>query len=117
MPRKKKIDLQNEWNDWNRMLANETDEIFAPLPKLSDMLIIKTKWNIKNPKTKGVKTEAVPKSNKWENTIKHYAKLYEISVLDSKGKMKSVNHLSNDIYEFEKKNRPIDGLYPFLKIK
>jgi hypothetical protein len=115
MPRNKIIDSRKEWNDWNQMLANETDEIFAPSPKLSDIKII-NKFNVKNPKLRGVKIEATPKSNKWDNTIKHYAKIYGITVLDNKGKMKSVNHLSNDIYDYERRNRPTDGLYPFLKI-
>jgi hypothetical protein len=56
-------------------------------------------------------------SNKWSNSIKHYAKLYEISVVDDKGKLKSVNRLSNEIYAFEKENKPEDGLYPFLRAK
>jgi hypothetical protein len=116
MPKKKSINPRNEWGEWNKMIARQADDVFSPSPKLSDMKIL-NKWNIKNPTTKGVKTEATPKSNKFENTIKHYAKIYEISVLDEKGRMKSVNHLSNDIYDYERRNRPPDGLYPFLKIE
>lgn len=116
MPKKKPINPQNEWGRWNRMIARDADAIFSPTPKTSDMKVL-TKFDIKNPKVKGVKTEATQTSNKWANSIKHYAKLYEISVLDDKGKPKSVNKLSNEIYAFEKENKPADGLYPFLKAK
>jgi len=116
MPKKKSINPQNEWGRWNRMIARDADTIFNPTPKLSDMKVL-TKWNIKNPKVKGIRTEATQSSNKWSNSIKHYAKLYEISVVDDKGKLKSVNKLSNEIYAFEKENKPADGLYPFLKAK
>ena len=111
--RKKTVNPRNEWGSWNRMIAREADKIFAPTPKTSDLNILK-KWNVLNPKVKGVKTEAIPSSNKWSNTIKHYAKIYEISVLDDKGRMKSVNQLSNEIYDYERRNRPSDGMYPFL---
>jgi hypothetical protein len=117
MPKKKKpINPQNEWGNWNRLIAKEADNIFTPTPKTSDMKVL-TKWNIKNPKVKGIRTEATQSSNKWTNSIKHYAKLYEISVLDDKGKPKSVNKLSNEIYAFERENKPADGLYPFLNAK
>ena len=56
------------------------------------------------------------KSSEWNNTIKAYAKRYDISVM-TENKPKSVNHLSNDIYEYEKKNRPTRPMYPFLEIK
>jgi hypothetical protein len=111
--RKRPVNPRNEWGAWNRMIARDADAIFAPTPKTSDLNIAK-KWSVVNPKTKGVKTESTPSSNKWSNTIKHYAKIYEISVLDDKGKMKSVNQLSNEIYDYERRNKPSDGLYPFL---
>jgi hypothetical protein len=53
---------------------------------------------------------------KFEN-IKHYAKLYGISVLKPDGKPKSVNKLSIDIYDYEKTKNVRNGLYPFLNIK
>lgn len=53
--------------------------------------------------------------DKFKN-IKHYAKLYGISVLKD-GKPKSVNQLSIDIYNYELENKVNNGLYPFLKIK
>lgn len=56
------------------------------------------------------------KSNEWKNTIKAYAKRYEISVMEG-DKHKSVNRLSNEIYNYEKKNRPPAPMYPFLNIK
>lgn len=55
-------------------------------------------------------------NDKFKN-IKYYAKLYDISVLNDKGKYKSVNQLSLDIYEYEKRNNVKNGLYPFLYIK
>lgn len=55
-------------------------------------------------------------NDKFKN-IKHYAKLYDISVLKENGTPKSVNQLSLDIYEFEKKHNVKNGLYPFLYIK
>ena len=55
-------------------------------------------------------------SDKFKN-IKHYAKLYGISVLNDAGKHKSVNKLSVDIYDYERKNSVKNGLYPFLRIK
>jgi len=55
-------------------------------------------------------------SDKFKN-IKHYAKLYGISVLNDSGKHKSVNKLSVDIYDYERKNNVKNGLYPFLRIK
>lgn len=55
--------------------------------------------------------------NKWDNTMKAYAKKYSISVLDDKKAYKSVNQLSNEIYNHEKKNRPPKPFYPFLNIK
>jgi len=116
MPKKKSINPRNEWGAWNRKIANEADPIFAPTPKLSDMKILR-KYEKSNPKVKGVSTEAKPHSNKWGNTVKHFASLYEISVLTDKGMPKSVNQLSNEIYQFEKENKVDEGLYPFLKIK
>ena len=55
-------------------------------------------------------------SDKFKN-IKHYATLYGISVLNDSGKHKSVNKLSVDIYDYERKNSVKNGLYPFLRIK
>jgi hypothetical protein len=57
------------------------------------------------------------KSKFWNNSIKSYAKKYKISVLDENGHYKSVNQLSNEIYEYEKENRPKNPLFPFLDIK
>ncbi len=54
-------------------------------------------------------------NDKYQN-VKYYAKLYGISVLKDNGKHKSVNELSNDIYEYEKTNYVENGMYPFLKI-
>lgn len=48
--------------------------------------------------------------------IKYYAKMYGISVLKPNGKRKSVNQLSNEIYEYEKRYNVKNGLYPFLYI-
>lgn len=56
-----------------------------------------------------------PKKDKFKN-IKHYAKLYGISVLKD-GKPKTVNELSIDIYNYELTHQVKNGLYPFLKIK
>lgn len=56
------------------------------------------------------------KKNIWDSSLKAYAKKYDISVLDDKGKFKSVNALSNDIYKYEKEHRPIDPFYPFLRL-
>jgi hypothetical protein len=114
--RKKPVNPRNEWGAWNRMIARDADNIFAPTPKTSDLHIVK-KWAVNNPKTNGVKTEATQSSNKWSNTIKHYAKIYEISVLDDKGRMKSVNQLSNEIYDYERRNKPPGGMYPFLTMR
>lgn len=54
-------------------------------------------------------------NDKFKN-IKHYAKQYGISVLH-KGKPKSVNKLSLEIWEYEKNHNVKNGLYPFLNIK
>lgn len=54
--------------------------------------------------------------DKYKN-VKYYAKIYGISVLKPNGKFKSVNELSNDIYEYELEKQVNDGMYPFLKIK
>lgn len=54
--------------------------------------------------------------DKYKN-VKFYAKIYGISVLKNNGKFKSVNELSNDIYEYELLNQVENGMYPFLKIK
>lgn len=108
MPRKKPINPRTEWGNWNKEIAKNADKIFSPHPKGSDN---KTKG------MSGVKTEATPSSNKWENSIKHYAKIYEISVIDDKGRLKGVNQLSNEIYNHERTNKPKDALYPFLEIK
>ena len=116
MPKQKSINPRTEWGEWNKLIAREADNIFSPTPKTSDMKIL-SKWNIKNPKTKGVKTEATQTSNKWENTIKHYAKVYEISTIGKRGSPKSVNQLSNEIYAYEVENRPKEGMYPFLHSK
>jgi hypothetical protein len=107
MPRKKPINPRTEWGDWNKKLSNEADNIFTPFPKTSD--------NKKS--SKGVKTEATQSKNKWDNTIKHYAKIYEISTINERGIPKGVNQLSNEIYAFEKANKPKDAFYPFLEIK
>lgn len=107
MPRKKSINPRTEWGNWNKQLAKEADNIFTPHPKMSD--------NIK-PKG-GIKTEATPSKSKWDNTIKHYAKIYEISTITDKGLVKGVNQLSNEIYAFEKANKPKNAFYPFLEIK
>lgn len=56
------------------------------------------------------------KSSEWNNTIKAYAKKYNISVM-SGDNYKSVNRLSNEIYNYEKKNRPSKPMYPFLAVK
>jgi hypothetical protein len=53
---------------------------------------------------------------KFKNTIKAYAKKYNISVIDDE-KFKSVNRLSNEIYDYEKKNHPHLPMYPFFNIK
>ena len=53
--------------------------------------------------------------DKFKN-IKHYAKLYGISVLNDKGKHKSVGQLSVDIWNYEKTHNVRGGLYPFLHI-
>jgi hypothetical protein len=55
-------------------------------------------------------------------SIKYYAKVYGISVLGEPSKsgfrdFKSVNKLSNDIYEYERANNVKNGMYPFLNIK
>ena len=50
-----------------------------------------------------------------EKSVKWYAKKYKISVLD-KGRPKSINQLSIDIYLYELENQIQDGLYPFLFI-
>jgi hypothetical protein len=46
-------------------------------------------------------------------SLKHYAKKYGISVI-YKGKPKSVNQLSNDIYKYEVDKKVKGGLYRFL---
>jgi hypothetical protein len=56
------------------------------------------------------------KTNEWNNTIKAYAKRYDISVMEGSN-FKSVNKLSNDIYEYEKNNKPNNPMYPFLNVK
>jgi hypothetical protein len=48
--------------------------------------------------------------------LKHYAKIYGISVL-TESKPKSVNELAIDIYEYERDNNIKDGFYPFSYIK
>lgn len=52
---------------------------------------------------------------KEEKAPKYYAKKYNISVLEQ-GEPKSINKLTLDIYEYEKKNQVEKGLFPFLKI-
>jgi len=58
--------------------------------------------------------------SKYKNTIKSYAKKYNISVIktDAKGdkQFKNVNTLSNEIYNYEKKNTPHNALYPFFRL-
>jgi len=56
------------------------------------------------------------KKKDWDNTLKSYAKKYDITVLNDDGTFKSVNTLSNEIYKYEKKNRPINPYYPFLRL-
>lgn len=48
--------------------------------------------------------------------IKHYAKVYGISVL-TEGQPKSVNELAIDIFEYERDNAIKDGFYPFVIFK
>jgi hypothetical protein len=108
MPRKKPINPRTEWGDWNKKLSQEADSIFTPYPKGSDN---------KNKGQSGIKKEATQSSSKWDNTIKHYAKLYEISTINDRGILKGVNQLSNEIYAYEKLNKPKDAFYPFLEIK
>jgi hypothetical protein len=45
--------------------------------------------------------------------LKEYAKKYGISVM-KKGKFKTVNQLSNDIYRYEVDRGVKKGFYPFL---
>jgi hypothetical protein len=45
--------------------------------------------------------------------LKEYAKRYGISVM-KKGKFKTVNQLSNDIYRYEVDRKTKGGFYPFL---
>jgi hypothetical protein len=108
MPRKKPINPRTEWGDWNKKLSREADTIFTPHPKMSDN-------KVKG--MSGIKTEATPSKSKWDNTIKHYAKIYEISTINDRGIPKGVNQLSNEIYAYEKLNKPKDAFYPFLEIK
>lgn len=54
-------------------------------------------------------------NDKFKN-IKHYAKVYGISVLKD-GKQKTVNQLSLDIWDYERKHKVNNGLYPFLNIR
>lgn len=51
----------------------------------------------------------------WNNTIKAYAKKYNISTIKG-DRPKSVNQLSNEIYTYEKNNRPNNPMYPFLNL-
>lgn len=60
--------------------------------------------------------------NKKLKSYKDYAGKYDISTVKSirGGRYtapKSVNELLNEIYEYEIKHKPKDGLYPFLYIK
>ena len=64
------------------------------------------------PKKKDDKEKSL---SKYKNTIKAYAKKYDISVVDDE-KFKSVNRLSNEIYDYEKKNRPAKPMYPFFRL-
>lgn len=48
--------------------------------------------------------------------LKHYAKIYGISVL-TEGQHKSVNELAIDIYEYERDNNIRNGFYPFSLLK
>jgi hypothetical protein len=57
----------------------------------------------------------MPKKD-YNNTIKAYAKKYNISTIE-KDKLKSVGKLSNEIYSYEKQNRPNNPMYPFLNLK
>ena len=43
----------------------------------------------------------MPKNSFWKNTIKYYAKKYDISVLDGTGNFKSVNQLSYSYMSLE----------------
>tara|TARA_R110000764_G_scaffold238525_1_gene335784 strand:- start:1622 stop:1810 length:189 start_codon:yes stop_codon:yes gene_type:complete len=55
-----------------------------------------------------------------QHTLKEYAKKYRISVLDDKGKFKTTNQLSLDIYNYEAANQKDikhRTYYPYLKIK
>ena len=52
----------------------------------------------------------------WNSTIKAYAKKYGISTIQNDNP-KSVNKLSNEIYTYEKSNRPSNPMYPFLNLK
>jgi hypothetical protein len=62
--------------------------------------------------------------NKKLMSYKDYASKYKISTIKTIGKKgnekwvsKSVNELLNDIYEYEKKNKVKNGLYPFLYVE
>ena len=46
-------------------------------------------------------------------SLKYYAKKYGISVMKN-NKPKSINQLSNDIYNYELDRKVKGGLYPFL---
>ena len=56
------------------------------------------------------------KKKEWDSSLKSYAKKYEISVINDDGTFKSVGALSNEIYKYEKENRPINPFYPFLNM-
>ena len=49
-------------------------------------------------------------------SYKYYASKYGISILTN-GRHKSVNELSLDIYEYERKHQPNDPLFPYIKIR
>lgn len=60
--------------------------------------------------------------NKKLKSYKDYASKYDISTIKFDKKKneivsKSVNELLNEIYNYERKNKVKDGLYPFLYIK
>lgn len=64
--------------------------------------------------------ENVFKNNRLKS-YKEYATRYRISTINSKYKpddiryRRSVNDILNDIYEYEKINRPNNALYPFFR--
>jgi len=51
----------------------------------------------------------------YKDAVKEYASRYGISTLEN-GKVKGIQKLTNEIYEYEKQNQPSNGLFPFLKI-